>query len=231
MSDMDKRSPVMPVPPGELLRALRQKNGWTLRDVSERTGLTVSTLSKVEHGKMSLTYDKMMRIATGLGIDIGVLFAAPTGQPDDARARPRPAGGRRSITRRGEGRLIESRNFIQQYPAAELLHKQLVPIIVEVKARSRAEFGQLLGHAGEEFVLVIEGRLELHTELYEPVVLEKGDSIYFDSSMAHGYVAAGSERCSMLSVCSTAEWGGQATERSAARHTQSPLEPQIIRAS
>jgi transcriptional regulator with XRE-family HTH domain len=231
MADMDKDSPKTPAPPGELLRALRQKNGWTLMDVSQRTGLTVSTLSKVEHGKMSLTYDKMMRIATGLGIDIGVLFAAPTSTVEDSRTRTRPSGGRRSITRRGEGRLIESRNFIQQYPAAELLQKQLVPIIVEVKARSRAEFGQLLGHPGEEYVMVIEGKLELHTEFYEPVLLEQGDSIYFDSSMAHGYVAAGSERCVMLSVCSTAEWGGQAAERSAGSHAQVPLEPQIIRAN
>lgn len=193
--------------PGLVLRALRAERRWTLADVSTRTGLTISTLSKVENGRMALNYDKMMRIATGLNIDIGVLFAAPVA-PVAARPDMAVNGGRRSITRAGEGRMIETRNLTQHYPAADLLNKQIVPIITEVKARSREEFGDLLRHPGEEYVLVIEGTLELHSELYAPVRLEAGDSIYFDSNMAHGYVAAGTDVCRILSVCSTADWGG-----------------------
>lgn len=192
--------------PGEILRALRADRKWTLADVSARTGLTISTLSKIENGRMTLNYDKMMRVATGLNIDIGVLFASPVQQ---AVARPDVPlnGGRRSVTRAGDGRMIETRNLTQHYPAADLLNKQIVPIITEVKARSRAEFGDLLRHPGEEYVLVLEGTLELHSELYAPVRLDAGDSIYFDSSMAHGYVAASDGVCRILSVCSTVDWG------------------------
>ena len=47
-------------------------------------------------------------------------------------------------------------------------------------------------HDGQEFILVTKGTLELHTEFYsEPVVLKKGDSILFDSSMGHHYVSKG----------------------------------------
>jgi transcriptional regulator with XRE-family HTH domain len=192
--------------PGGALRALRAQRGWTLQELSRRTGLPISTLSKVETNKMSLTYDKMIRIATGLNIDIGVLFAAPA-QPEAAPS-ALPASGRRSITRAGEGHLIETETVIQHYPAADLLAKQLVPIFVEVKARSRMEFGKLLRHPGEEFVVVLEGVLELHTEFYAPVRLEKGDSIYFDSMMAHGYIAGSDEPCRIMSINATADWGG-----------------------
>lgn len=190
--------------PGATLRAHRIAKGLTLAEVSERTGLPVSTLSKVENGKMSLTYDKMMRIATGLAIDIGVMFATPTRTSAPDAVAP---AGRRSVARVGEGRIIETPNAVQLYPAADLLNKQLVPIISDIKSRTRAEYGDLLRHPGEEYVLVLEGAIELHTEFYAPVRLEAGDSIYFDSAMAHGYVAAAPGRCRILSVCSTAEWG------------------------
>ncbi|MFZ4748029.1 MAG: helix-turn-helix domain-containing protein [Sphingomonas sp.] len=193
--------------PGGALRALRAQRGWTLQELSKRTGMPISTLSKVETNKMSLTYDKMIRIATGLNIDIGVLFAAPV-QTETPSAAPLTSG-RRSITRAGEGHLIETDSVIQHYPAADLLGKQLVPIFVEVKARSRPEFGKLLRHPGEEFVVVLEGVLELHTEFYAPARLSKGDSIYFDSMMAHGYIAGSDEPCRIMSINATVGWGSE----------------------
>lgn len=219
--------------PGAKLRALRAKQGWTLAEVSTRTGLTISTLSKLENDKMSLSYDKMMQIATGLGVDIGTLFARPE---DDAEASSAesmiPPAGRRSITRKGEGRVIEHKNFTQRYPAGDLLRKQLVPIISEVKARSREAYGQLLRHPGEEYLLVLEGAIELHTEFYAPMRLEAGDSIYFDSSMAHGYVAAASGTCRMLSVCSTVGWGDAAGDHTADQEREmAALKPRLDRAS
>lgn len=216
--------------PGEVLRKLRADRRWTLADVSQRTGLTISTLSKVENGHMKLNYDKMMRIATGLNIDIGVLFAAPVRQTAEAVDPPTPAiSGRRSITREGEGRTIATRNLVQHYPAADLLNKQIVPIITEVKARSRADFGDLLRHPGEEYVLVLAGELELHSELYAPVRLKAGDSIYFDSNMAHGYVAAGDLTCRILSVCSTVDWGAAAG--AAEDQDRGSAQLQVVRAS
>lgn len=220
--DLDRQNP------GATLRSLRNARGWTLSEVSRLTGLTVSTLSKVENGKMSLSYDKMVRIATGLGIDIGVLFAAPTVKPTNG-AEIAPSG-RRSLTRSGEGRLIETATSVQLYPAADLLNKQIVPIIVEVKARSRKDYGDLLRHAGEEFVLVLQGAIELHTEFYAPARLNEGDSIYFDSGMAHGYVAVADGPCKMLTVMTTAEWAPELRNGSAAAESYALPKLQIIRA-
>jgi hypothetical protein len=43
--------------------------------------------------------------------------------------------------------------------------------------------------------------MELHSDLYAPLPLEPGDSVYFDSGMAHAYVRTSEEACTVISVC------------------------------
>lgn len=181
-------------PPSRALRNVRVAQGLSLRALSARAGLPYSTLSKLENGKMALTYDKLIRLAQALNVDIKDIVAAE--QP------PAPvAVGRRSVTRAGEELEAESERHAHHYPAAELLGKMMIPIIIDVQARSVKELGGLVRHAGEEYLYVLSGTMELHSDLYAPLPLGPGDSVYFDSGMAHGYVRTSSERCSVLSVC------------------------------
>src|SRR4051812_11187453 len=88
--------------PGAALRALRIQRGWTLAEVSKRTDLPISTLSKIENDRISLTYDKLARISTGLGVDISQLFVPyAVGAPGGV------VNGRRSITLARQGQVIE----------------------------------------------------------------------------------------------------------------------------
>ena len=185
--------------PGAALKALRSQRGLTLADVSGLTGMNVSTLSKIENDKVALTLDKLLRISEGLGIDLTELFGPA---PNVARL---DGATRRSITRAGEGRAIEMPRGNYLYVAAELLNKRITPIIGDVLARDIKDYGELMRHVGEEYVYVLEGTLELHTELYTPARLEKGDSVYFDSQMGHAYIAVGDTPCRILSVCATSE--------------------------
>ena len=173
-----------PARPGAVLRAVRTRRDWTLAEVSRRTGFPVSTLSKIENDRVSLTYDKLTRLSAGLGVDISLFFSGVA----DA-SEPTSTPGRRSITRAGEGRSIESKTYSHVYPAADLLSKKMIPIVVELRARTLAEFGDLVRHTGEEFIYVLEGAVEIHTSLYAPVQLHAGDSVYLDSTMGHAYVA------------------------------------------
>ena len=111
--------------------------------------------------------------------------------------------GRRSINRRGSGYAINTPSYSHLYPAADLLNKRSVPIIAEIHARSLADFGELIRHPGEEFAYVLDGTVDVHTDLYAPVRLEKGDSMYFDSGMGHAYIAVSKGVCRILSVCSS----------------------------
>ena len=185
--------------PGAILKTLRIEKGWTLARMSRATGYPVSSLSKIENDKVSLTFDKLTRLSAALEVDISRLFGAEAGKS------PGLPGGRRSITRAGEGRSIESKNYSHTYPAAELLNKRLIPIVVENLAHSLEEFGELVRHSGEEYVYVLEGEVDVYTSIYAPVRLRAGDSIYLDSTMGHAYVAASRAPCRVLGVCSGTE--------------------------
>ena len=63
---------------GTALKSLRVGRGWTLADVSKRTGIPVSTLSKVENGRTELTMDRVLRISVALEVNIADLFGSPT---------------------------------------------------------------------------------------------------------------------------------------------------------
>jgi transcriptional regulator with XRE-family HTH domain len=184
--------------PGTALKNLRTRNRWTLAEVARLTGIPASTLSRIENDQISPTYDMLLRLSKGLSIDLSQLLAT-----EAAAAEPTPAEqpGRRSVNRLADGEKVPMSNHTLRYLSTDLLNKQMTPILCEYQARSLEEFGPLMRHEGEEFLFVLEGELELHTECYAPLVLKAGESIYFDSRMGHGYVARGTERCRALSMC------------------------------
>ena len=185
---------------GRLLRALRMRNDWTLKEMSKRTGIPLSTLAKVEHDRLTLTYDKLQQLSERLKIRMSDLFAEPT---EDAG---HPVTARRSIGRLDRAIRVNTRNYDYYYLCAELRRKRMIPVLTRIRAKSVGEFGELVHHSGEEYIYVLEGRVEIHTEFYDPIVLEAGESIYIDSNMGHAYVAAeGCDEASVLGVCSSAD--------------------------
>ncbi len=181
---------------GESVRAARQAQGLTLKEVSQRSGLAISTLSKVENGQMSLTYDKLLALSDGLRVNVATLFETP------ASTRPRTATTRRSVSRRGEGRAVQTEWYDYLYQFTDLARKRMIPIMAEFHARSLEEFGELIHHGGEEYCYVLAGRVAVHTEFYAPDMLEPGDGIYLDSTMGHAYLNAGEEPARAIVVCS-----------------------------
>ncbi len=195
--------------PGDHIRNARKRLGLTLADLSSRTGLAVSTLSKLEKGNVSLSYDKLMLLSKGLGVDMAELLTDAQG----ARETTPGGGGRRVIQRVGEGQAVQTRSYAQTYLAAELLNKRFTPMVVEVHARSvdefKAEFGDFIRHPGEEFAYVLEGEIAFHSDLYAPVLLRAGDSIYFDSEMGHAYLKAADGPCRLVASCAQRQGVGE----------------------
>ncbi|RXD04839.1 XRE family transcriptional regulator [Sphingomonas sp. UV9] len=185
---------------GAALKGFRTERGWTLAEVSERTGLPISTLSKIENEKMELTIDKLLRISLALEINVADLFGTPSTQ-----FLPGDGSKRRIISRTGEGKTVQSNSGAYEYQAYDLLNKGMTPIVASITARSMKEFGDFHRHEGEEYVYVLEGELALYTDTYTPAHLKVGDSIYFDSTMGHAYIAVGDQPCRILSVFSTTE--------------------------
>jgi transcriptional regulator with XRE-family HTH domain len=184
---------------GSLIRGLRQRNQWTLKEMSERTGIPLSTLAKVEHDRLTLTYDKLLQLSQRLNLRMSDLFSEAEGAPDA------PITARRSIGRLSNAIRVNTPNYDYYYMCPELRRKRMVPTVTRIRARSVEEFGELVHHPGEEFIYVLQGPVEIHTEFYEPILLQTGESIYIDSTMGHAYTAPkGSDEALVLGVCSSA---------------------------
>jgi plasmid maintenance system antidote protein VapI len=184
---------------GARLRSIRTERGLTLGDVAKMASLPLSTISKMENGHTAFTYDKMLKLKEALDIDLGELIAEQPAAP----AATAQLVGRRSVTRAGEGPVVASGSYQHRHLATDVLNKHFIPMVGDITARSLEEFGPLIRHGGEEFVYVLEGVLELHTELYAMTRLEAGDSTFFDSDMGHAYISGSDEPCRILSVCWT----------------------------
>ena len=89
---------------GERVRRFRKEKGWTLTEVATSSGLAPSTISKVERGQMSLTYDRLVLLARGLDVHLTELFGPA--QRDDERT-----PGKISITRAGRANPFQSRHY------------------------------------------------------------------------------------------------------------------------
>jgi transcriptional regulator with XRE-family HTH domain len=185
---------------GGLLRSLRARKGWTLKQMSEHSGIPLSTLSKVEHDRLTLTYDKLLQLSQRLQLRMSELFAEQEQAPDP------PVTARRSIGRIEDAIRVNTPNYDYYYLCPELRRKRMIPVLTRVRAKSIEEFGALVHHSGEEYIHVLEGRMEVHTEFYDPIVLEAGESVYIDSNMGHAYIAAdGCDEALLLGVCSSTD--------------------------
>lgn len=186
---------------GNRIKRLRVERGLTLADLSTKTGLPISTLSKIENGRTALGFDKLTRLAAGLGTEVSALLQGPETRP------AAPLGqaiqpGRRSITRQDEGAEVETLLYDYRYVATDLLKKVMTPMIMNIKTRGPAEKLELSRHAGEEFVIILEGEVTVITEYYAPAVLQRGDTMYFDAGMGHAYINSSNGPSVLLSISS-----------------------------
>lgn len=183
-----------------MLRGLRSRKGWTLKEMSEQSGIPISTLSKVEHDRLTLTYDKLQQVSQRLNIRMSELFA------EDETNGAGAVMGRRSIGRLEDAVHVATSNYDYSYLCTELRQKRMIPIVARIRARTLEQFGAYVRHGGEEFVYVLEGAIVVHSEFYDPIELKAGESIYLDSGMGHAYLAAdGCDEAVTLGIMSSAE--------------------------
>ncbi|MBQ2263306.1 MAG: helix-turn-helix transcriptional regulator [Loktanella sp.] len=205
MSDFDPRnliriahengatSVAQPLDLGARVRELRKARDWTLEQAARQAGLARSTLSKIENGQMSPTYDALKKLAVGLGISVPQLFTPPSkGQ----------VNGRMAVTRDGDETTQITTTYEHALLAEALSTKKMLPYRARIRARSMEEFDGWVRHDGEEFLYVLTGQIRLYTEFYEPIALKRGDSAYYDAAMGHNVVSLSAEDATILWVTS-----------------------------
>lgn len=184
---------VAPLDLGVRVRELRKARAWTLEQAARQAGLARSTLSKIENGQMSPTYDALKKLAVGLQISVPQLFTPPqAGQ----------INGRLGVTKSGQGAAQATTTYEHELLAETLTKKQMLPYRTRVRARTLEEFDGWVRHDGEEFLYVLTGVIKLYTEFYEPIEMRRGDSAYYDATMGHNVVSVSAEDAMILWVTS-----------------------------
>jgi transcriptional regulator with XRE-family HTH domain len=164
---------------GSRLRALCRARGTTLAQLSETTGISLSTLSRLEAGQRRPTLELLLPLAKAHGVQLDELVGAPaTGDP---RVHMRP------FTRHGVTFIPLTRQL-----GSLRAYKQILPPTPGVEPEQRV-------HEGYEWLYVLSGRLRLLLGEHD-LVLTAGEAAEFDTRTPHGILNAGAEPVEVLAV-------------------------------
>ncbi|CAH1690238.1 XRE family transcriptional regulator [Hyphomicrobiales bacterium] len=170
---------------GARLLKLRKSRRLTLQDVSALTGVSASAFSKIERNELSPTISTMQRIAHGLEVELSALLSM--GQDTGSVSFP----GRRSISRAGSGSKHDTGTCNNVLLCSDIKNKRATPVLTTVMARSPDEYSTWSKSDAEIFIMVLDGTLVVHSLLYEPLELNKGDSVYYDATTEHTWTSKG----------------------------------------
>jgi transcriptional regulator with XRE-family HTH domain len=173
------------------LKTLRLGNGLTLEELAEMSGVSISTISKIENRQQKPTFETVLRVARALHINF-VQMLEPSSPPAHM--------ARRTITRAGEEPKLQGDHYTYETHAADITNKAMVPSVMQIRTREVPPPDQWSTHFGEEFIYVLSGTIEFFTEEYSPVILNPGDSCYLDSAMRHAFVTKSEEDARILSI-------------------------------
>ena len=185
-------------PPGKQevgikIRKARKERGLTLQQVAESSGLAVSTISKAERGQLALSYEKVLQLGNALNIDMTRLFMS-----GDAPSAKHPTVVKDCFddVQRYETDQYEYSVLCGAYP-----NKKMQPLVAIVNARDAGEFSETIRHPGQEFVIVLSGRVRIVFENGETIDLGKHEAAYFDSGVGHVYISLSKQPAQVVSVC------------------------------
>lgn len=176
---------------GPRIRALRLERGLSLAETAVATGVSEATMSRIETGSSQVSAPHLYGLAQIFGVEIADFFHSDP-----------PLRGRRSLTRAGEGAGFVTPRLEARLMAGDLRQKAMHPFVNRTTAFALDQVGGLLGHAGEEYLHVLQGPLLFCSASYEPLRLNTGDSLYFDASDPHAYLTEEGSEAVFLVVSS-----------------------------
>lgn len=176
---------------GKTVRKLRQVKGWSLAELSKYSGVALSTLSRIETGRMTGTLESHVRVARALGVRLAELYTAldPAGPATELHRAEEP--GRPSYSGREAHFRLLTRSSLQ---------KQMLPAQLQLPPHKKTS-REKSPEGTEKFVYVLKGQLEVSVE-EETIKLKLGDALYFRASLPHHFTNPGT--APVLALCVSA---------------------------
>jgi transcriptional regulator with XRE-family HTH domain len=173
----------------ERLKGLREVMEVTIEDAATACGITVEQYRAYESGNIDIPVSILHNISRKYGVELTVLL---TGQEPHMR--------RYSLVRKDQGIGVErSKAYKYQSLAHSFINRKAEPFLVTVDPKPEATEISLNTHPGQEFNYILKGRLKINLGGKE-MILEEGDSVYFDSGLPHGMLALDGKICQFLAV-------------------------------
>ena len=177
----DKNTAIEGLRIGRAVKEFRHKKQITLQDLAARTGIPKSVLAEIENGDVVPPVATLLKLAKVFNIGMASFFEEET------------AGMKISVTRSGERIKIKRRphhhagevDYIYESLETHKADKHMEPLLVEFQPLETSDM-VFTNHEGEEFVFVLEGRLEFRTD-DRVEILEPGDTLYFESDINHSF--------------------------------------------
>ncbi|GAB3442302.1 cupin domain-containing protein [Insolitispirillum peregrinum] len=175
---------------GARLKAVRQSNGLSQRQLAKRAGVTNATISLIESNRLNPSVGSLKRVLDGVPISLADFFALEVGEED---SRPPVFFTANELVEIGRG------GISYRQVGADLTGKALQ--MMSERYAPGADTGRIpLRHEGEEAGLILSGRLEV-TVGDQMQILGPGDAYAFDSSQPHRFRTVGDEDCVVVSAC------------------------------
>ncbi len=179
---------------GSKIKQYRESLQITRNELSERSGLDMEQITKIEDKQEIPSMGPLIKIARGLGTRLGT-FLDDSDQIGPVLVRAGDEHDTISFASQNIG-TREHLNFFSL--AHDKTGRHMEPFIIDIEANNESNY-KLSSHEGEEFIYVLDGEIEINygKELYH---LKKGDSIYLDSIIAHNVHAYQNQSAKMLAV-------------------------------
>jgi len=171
------------------VRELREICGILSDEMAQRLGISAAAYRKYENAEEDFPASMLFEIAQHLNVDMTVLL---TGEDPKMHVF--------TVTRKDKGVGVDRRkDYKYKSIASNFVHKKAEPLLVQVDLKPEGTGPSMNSHPGQEFDYVLEGTLKVFIHNNE-IVLEEGDSIFFDSNYAHGMQAVGRKPAKFLAV-------------------------------
>ena len=174
---------------GSRLADLRDIRGLSEAEFAEKCGITIEQLGAYEKGENDFSFSFLSNAARTLGVDIVDIMSGDSSKLSGC-----------CLTRKGQGYVIKREGaYSYRHLAFTFQNKLAEPFLVKVMPNEHFSVPEQHSHPGQEFNLIIEGRLGLFIDnlFYE---LNQGDSVYFDSSQKHAMMALDGQPARFLAV-------------------------------
>lgn len=183
---------------GERIKMLRESKSITLQEMAERTELDILQIEKIEQATDLPSLTPLVKIARVLGVRLGTFLddhdeSGPVITRKNTHAKSVSFSTSDTLSHR-------HMDYFSLSPSKAGRHME--PFIIKIEPISEGVHFIMSSHEGEEFIYCLEGSVEINYGK-ETYILEEGDSIYYDSIVAHHVHAGGNEGAKILAVVYT----------------------------